>query len=286
MSRKQVFAGQFYESDPQQLKERISWCFRHPLGPGEIPKVSHTRRKCSIGYMVPHAGYIYSGPIAVHTYYSIAKEGKPEAFVLIGPNHTGIGASVAIWHEGYWETPFGRIMIDDKFANEMLKESRFLEPDTAAHLQEHSLEVQLPFLQYLFENNDFKIVPVTMLYQTPETAKDLANSIIKAIEKTGRDVIIIATSDMTHYEPHELAVKKDMMAIDRILKLDPEGLYSTVIQKDITMCGVGPIMTLIYVSKHYGTAKAELLKHATSGDVTGDKSWVVGYASVRFYKSL
>jgi len=281
--REPVFAGQFYDSDPQELKERIEWCFRHPFGPGGMPEPSKERRPESLGFMVPHAGYVYSGPVAAHSYYIIAKEGMPETFILIGPNHTGLGASVAVWPDGQWRTPLGSVRVDEELAEGILKASRFAKADTAAHEQEHSLEVQLPFLQYMF-GEDFRIVPIAMLYQTPETAKDLGNAIVKAIRELGRDTVIIASSDMTHYEPHELAVKKDELALEKITSLDPEGLYSTVIDKDISMCGVGPVMTLIYVAKELGYGKAEVLKHATSGDITGEKAWVVGYAAVRIYR--
>ena len=281
--RKPVFAGQFYDADPQKLKERIKWCFNHPIGPGSVPTPSENRRPESLGFTVPHAGYIYSGPVAAHSYYQIAVEGRPETFILIGPNHTGLGASVAVWAEGSWKTPLGSVGVDEELTAEILKESRFAKADTSAHEQEHSLEVQLPFLQYIFKEG-FRIVPIAMLYQTPETSKDLSNAIVKAIKSLGRDAVLIASSDMTHYEPQELAVKKDELALNRILSLDPEGLYSIVISKDISMCGVAPVMTLIYTAKELGYSKAEVLKHATSGDVTGEKAWVVGYASVRVYK--
>ena len=281
--REPAFAGQFYDADPGELRERIEWCFKHQIGPGRVPEVSRVRKPSSIGYVVPHAGYVYSGPVAAHTYYWIAGEGRPETFILIGPNHTGLGASVAVWPDGAWRTPLGSIGIDEELASEILKSSRFARPDTSAHEQEHSLEVQLPFLQYLFREG-FRIVPIAMLYQTPETAKDLSSSIVKAIKALGRDAVLIASSDMTHYEPHELAIRKDELALKRIVDLDPEGLYSTVIEREISMCGVGPVMTLIYVAKELGYGRAEVLKHATSGDVTGEKAWVVGYASLRIHK--
>jgi AmmeMemoRadiSam system protein B len=279
VNRKAVFAGQFYEADPEKLKDRIEWCFKHPLGPGSIPTPSSVRSKTSVGFISPHAGYVYSGPIAAHTYYYLAKEGRPDTFIILGPNHTGMGAAVAIWPDGVWETPLGRIEIDKELASEISENSNFAKLDTVAHSEEHSIEVQLPFLQYIF--NGFKIVPISMLYQSPETAKDLADAILKAVEDLQRDIIIIASTDMSHYEPHELAVKKDREALEKIVALDPEGLYSTVIERNITMCGVGPVMTLLYVARRLGSSKGEILKYATSGDVTGEMSWVVGYASVR-----
>ncbi len=278
--RPPAVAGQFYEADPEALKHRIGWCFKHPLGPGKLPKPSARRVKESKAFMVPHAGYVFSGPVAAHAYLRIAEEGKPETFVIIGPNHTGLGSPVAVYPEGVWETPLGEVPVDADLASEVLRNSRFARADASAHDSEHSIEVQLPFLQYLF-GNTFAIVPIAMLYQTPKVAEDVANALVKAVDALRRDIIIITSSDMSHYEPHEVAVRKDRMALDRILKLDPDGLYDVVLKKNITMCGVGPVMTALRASLAWGASSAELLKYATSGDVTGEKSWVVGYATVR-----
>lgn len=281
VKRPPVVAGLFYESDPQALKERIEWAFTHALGPGKVPKASSTRRKESIGFVSPHAGYVYSGPVAAHTYAKIAEEGNPDTFVILGPNHTGYGAAIAVWAEGSWETPLGEVPVDEELAAEIIKNSRFAKPDTVAHTEEHSIEVQLPFLQYFF--GEVKIVPISVMYQAPQTSKDLADAILKAVEKLGRDIVLIASSDMSHYEPHDVAVVKDRQAISKIIDLDPEGLYTVVMDKNISMCGVGPVMTLLYYARDVGGKGAELLKYATSGDVTGDKTWVVGYASVRVF---
>ncbi len=281
VKRPPVQAGRFYESNPQSLKERIEWTFTHPLGPGRVPKASSERKKRSIGFVSPHAGYIYSGPVAAHTYFRIAEEGNPDTFIILGPNHTGFGATIAVWAEGSWETPLGEAPVDEELAAEIIRNSRFAKPDTVAHSEEHSIEVQLPFLQYLF--GKVSIVPISMMYQTPQTSKDLADAILKAVEKLGRDIIIIASSDMSHYEPHDVAVAKDKLAIGKIIDLDPEGLYNVVMDKNISMCGVGPVMTLLYYAKAVEGKGAELLKYATSGDVTGEKTWVVGYAAVRVF---
>jgi len=281
VKRQARWAGQFYEADPKTLRERIEWAFTHRLGPGEIPKPSPERVRQSIGFVAPHAGYVYSGPVAAHTYARIAKEGKPDTFILIGPNHTGLGAAVAVWTEGAWETPLGEAPVDEELAAEIVKNSRFAKPDTTAHKEEHSLEVQIPFLQYLF--SEVTIVPITVMYQAPETSKDLAKAITEAVRKLGRDVTIIASSDMSHYEPHEIAVRKDREALEKITSIDPEGLYKIVIEKDISMCGYGPVMTLLYYAKENGGEGAEVLKYATSGDVTGERAWVVGYAAVRVH---
>jgi hypothetical protein len=281
VTRKPAAAGLFYEADPNSLRKRIDWCFTHSLGPGKTPSISSSRQKKSLGFQVPHAGYMYSGPIAAYTYAKIADEGKPDTFIIIGPNHTGFGSAVSVYPSGKWLTPFGEVEIDEELASEIISNSRFAEADTVAHAQEHSIEVQLPFIQYLFKT--LRFVPIALLYQTPEVSKDIADAIVKAIEKLGRDVIILASSDMTHYEPHEVAVKKDNLAIDRIIDLDPDGLYKVVVSYEVSMCGVGPVMALLYFAKALGGTKGELLKYATSGDISGDKSAVVGYASVRVF---
>jgi len=279
VTRPPAVAGQFYEANPAQLKARIEWCFTHKLGPGKLPKPSKHRKPESKGFTSPHAGYVFSGPIAAHTYFKIAEEGKPDTFVILGPNHTGAGAPVAVYPEGEWVTPLGKAVIDAELAAEILRRSKVAAPDRSAHESEHSIEVQLPFLQYLFGEVTF--VPIAMLYQTPQIAKDLANAIVEAAKELGRDVVVIASTDMSHYEPHELAVRKDRLVLDKIEALDPEGLYDAVLTKNISMCGPGPTMVMLYFSKALGATKGEILKYATSGDVTGEKAWVVGYAATR-----
>ncbi len=279
--RNPAVAGYFYEGKAQSLLKRLEWTFTHPLGPGAKPVVASERSRVSVGFIVPHAGYMYSGPIAAHAYFRMALEGAPQTIVIIGPNHTGFGEAVSVWNEGVWVTPLGNVSVDEELASEIIKNSSFARPDKTAHYEEHSIEVQLPFLQYIFK--DFKIVPITLMYQVPEIAKDLSTSILKSAQKLSRDIVLLASSDMSHYERYEVAVAKDKLALSKILMLDPEGLYDTVINNNISMCGVGPVMTLLYYAKQLNASKAEVLKYATSGDVTGDKSQVVGYASVRIY---
>ncbi len=278
-TRYPAVAGYFYESEPASLRKQIEWAFTHRLGPGSIPKVSSSRVRNSLGYISPHAGYMYSGPIAAHTYYSIASEGKPDVFIIAGPNHTGRGTAVSIMVEGEWITPLGKALVDAELAKEIVKHSEYASPDIEAHLDEHSVEVQVPFLQYLF--GDIRIVPIVIMLQTPRVAQDLANAIIKASEKLGRDYVFIASSDFSHYEPHDIAVKKDSLALKEIEEIDPEGLFRVIDEYNISMCGPGPVATLLYIAKFYGISKAIKLAYATSGDVVGDKSLVVGYASVR-----
>jgi len=280
LRRRPAVAGYFYPADPDALRRAIEEAFTHPLGPGEVPEASPVRRRESLGFVAPHAGYMYSGPVAAHVYYRLALEGPPETVVIAGPNHTGRGSLVSIYHEGVWETPLGEVEIDSEFAKAMIASSRFLDPDDKAHLYEHSVEVQVPFLQYVFGDR-FRIVPIVIWHQTLEVAEDLARAIMRAAEATGRDYVYIASSDFTHYEPHEVAVERDSIALEAIRRIDPEGLFASIEKYDITMCGPGPVAALLYLARLNGVAEAEVLKHATSGDVTGDKSSVVGYAAIR-----
>ena len=279
--RRPAVAGMFYEADPEALKAQIEWCFTHPLGPGKLPKCCGERRE-SIGFVSSHAGYMYSGPVAAHVYYRLAGERKPDTVIIVGPNHTGLGTLVSVMVEGVWETPLGEVEIDRELALRIVKYSELADIDDKAHLFEHSVEVQVPFLQYIY-GGGFRIVPIVMWDQSSRAARDLGEAVHRAVKELGRDVVYIASSDFTHYEPHEVAVKKDRLAIERILSLDPEGLEKVVKEHDITMCGPGPVMSMLFYAKKAGAKGAELLKYATSGDITGDRSSVVGYAAIRVY---
>lgn len=246
-------------------------CFEHPVGPGETPSLPDFPLTGKLSLVVPHAGYIFSGPVASWAYFEAARRGKPRRVVLIGPNHTGIGEMVAVYPEGAWKTPLGKLKVDDEMIKRLLKEGDFLAPDFNAHLYEHSLEVQLPFLQYIY-GDDFTIIPITMMDQSMDTARKLAK-LLQSLLPDG--TLFIASSDMDHYDDHETACEKDEKVIDAILKDDVEEMYDLIREYDITVCGYGPIA--VVVSMEHG--KAKLLKHATSGDTGGDRKRVVGYAS-------
>jgi AmmeMemoRadiSam system protein B len=279
IKRLPAVAGYFYEATSDALINRIKWCFTHSLGPGKLPSRYEGRLKESIGYVVPHAGYMYSGPVAAHAYYRIALEGKPDTFVVLGPNHTGLGTAVSIYDKGVWSTPLGDVEVDSELALEIVRRSNYVDVNYDAHKFEHSIEVQLPFLQYIF--GTFKFVPIVLAYQVPEIAKDLANSIASASKELGRDVIILASSDMTHYEPDDIARKKDHDVLEHIVRLDPMKVFEVINKENVSMCGVGPVLTLLYYANKVGGSKGEVLKYATSGDVTGERDAVVGYAAVR-----
>jgi AmmeMemoRadiSam system protein B len=279
--RKPSVADAFYAGSRSKLTEQITECFTHKFGPGHVPApVDHGPRKI-VGIISPHAGYAYSGPVAANGYSMLAADGMPDVFVILGPNHTGYGSGVSIVTEGGWETPLGVAAIDAAFARQIQKAASIIDIDEEAHAFEHSIEVQLPFIQFLFKDA-VKFVPICMMMQDLRTSREIAKVIVEQSE--GRDVVIIASSDFTHYEPHDAAVRKDEMAIEAITRLDDGALNELGESSKVTMCGYGPITTLIAAAKLIGGVRAELLTHKTSGDITGDKGAVVGYSSLVFMR--
>ncbi|MDI9623898.1 MAG: AmmeMemoRadiSam system protein B [Methanothermobacter sp.] len=274
MKRNPAVAGTFYEAEADALRKRIEWCFQHKLGPGKIPKIGNKRKLKAV--IAPHAGYMYSGPVAAHAYHEVAADGFPETFIILCPNHTGMGSGISMMSKGEWITPLGSVKIDEELAKELLEASGIIDMDESAHIGEHSCEVHLPFLQYF--NQDFKIVPICMWMQDLETAKEIGDTIKDA--SSGKDVLIIASTDFTHYEPAEVAYKKDQKVLEAILSLDENMMYERIYQHNVSMCGYGPVAASIIAAKGLGATKGKLLKYATSGDITGDNSSVVGYASV------
>lgn len=264
MTRNPAVAGQFYYADDARLTQQIESC---------IDK--STAKEDVIGIMVPHAGLIYSGPVAGAVYSSIK---FPKTFVLLGPNHTGIGPAISLMDSGEWEVPTGRFQIDRKLASRISVNSPKVSVDSQAHMFEHSLEVQLPFLAYF--SRGVKIVPICMLSASLEDCLELAAGIAKSVKETEYTVVIAASSDMSHYLPDKVARQRDKYAIDRILDMDPEGLYETVLRERISMCGYMPATVMLAASKLLGAGSARLVKYATSGEVSGDYDAVVGYAGV------
>jgi AmmeMemoRadiSam system protein B len=271
--RNPVVAGQFYEADKKLLEEEIKKCFLSKLGPGKMSSIKKGKREV-LGLVAPHAGYFYSGPVAAHAYHSLSADGQPETFIIVGPNHTGIGSALAIMKSGKWLTPLGSAEIDTEAAKKILKESSLLKEDPYAHSCEHSIEVQLPFLQFIYKK--IKFVPICMLDQSYEACEDLADAIASAKLK---DVVVIASSDFSHYVPYETAYSNDAKALEAIEKLDAKKFYETVTNLNLSVCGYGPITTMLLFAKKVGAKKCRILKYATSGDILGDKSAVVGYCS-------
>jgi len=264
MIRNPVVAGQFYPGTASSLGAQLSRLIDERASKEEV-----------IGLVSPHAGYIYSGPVAGATFSRIKFK---ETFVLLGPSHTGRGAPFGIMSEGAWNTPLGEVKIDSTLGRQILKSSGHLEEDTVAHLYEHSIEVQIPFLQYF--KKDVRIVPIVLAHAKGSIYKEIGKSIAKAIKDSRKEVVIVASSDMTHYEPHESAKRKDMQAIQAVLDLNEDELLKRVERLNITMCGYAPTVSLISAAKELGAKKAELVQYQTSGDVSGDRSSVVGYAGI------
>jgi AmmeMemoRadiSam system protein B len=264
MIRDPIVAGQFYPSSPSSLVDQISKFIDKKAPKEEV-----------IGVVSPHAGYMYSGAVAGATMSRIKFK---DIFIIMGPNHTGYGKPFSIMSEGTWRTPLGGVEIDSQLGRQILAESQNLEQDQVAHLYEHSIEVQIPFLQYL--KQDFKIVPIVLSHAPRAVYKEIGKAIAKAIKELKAEVVIIASSDMTHYEPQESAKKKDTQAINAILELNEDELLNRIEKLNISMCGYAPTVTLISAAKELGAKRAELVRYQTSGDVTGDYSSVVGYAGI------
>ena len=279
--RRPTQAGAFYEGNAESLKQQIKQCFLHKFGPGQVPKAVITPTRHIVGLVCPHAGYMYSGPVASNAYYKLALDGKPDVVLILGPNHTGYGSALAIMSEGAWRTPLGDVEVDRETVDQIVREAHIVDVDESAHRFEHSIEVQLPWLQFLY-GSSFKIVPVCFLMQDLSSAQEVGRTVGKVL--SGKNSVIIASSDMTHYEPQDTAVKKDRMVMDALEAMDEVKLNSIIEAHNITACGYGPMMALIVASKILGAKEAKLLCYETSGDITGDYSAVVGYAAVCFAK--
>ena len=264
MIRHPVVAGQFYPAPASQLKEMIGTMVDEKAKKEEV-----------IGLVSPHAGYIYSGPVAGAT---ISRIKFKDTFIIMGPNHTGKGKPLSIMTEGVWQTPLGEVEIDSELAKQILAASSHLEEDQVAHQYEHSIEVQLPFLQYF--KPDIRLVPIILSYYSAAAYKEIGKEIAQAIKDLNRKAVIIASSDMTHYEPQQIAQRKDTQAIEAILDLNEDELLKRVEELQISMCGYAPAVSLISATKELGATRAELVRYQTSGDTTGDYSAVVGYAGI------
>jgi MEMO1 family protein len=280
--RRPAVASQFYEGDAEALKAQILSCFTSNLGPQKIPDTNlHSHPRKVVGLICPHAGYIYSGPVAAHSYYELAIDGKPDTVVLLGPNHNDVGSGISIMREGKWQTPLGSVEIDSALADSILKETSIVDIDELGHRYEHSLEVQVPFLQFLY-GNSVKIVPISFLMQDYESAAEVGRALVEALDAT--NTVVIASSDMTHYKPATQAAAKDQAALKEVTALDAKGFYDIIQRQRISACGYIPITALITYANAVG-AKAKLLAYHNSGDVSGDYSQVVGYAAVSFTKT-
>ena len=274
MIRRPVVAGQFYPDSKTELKKMITQCFEHRLGPQE----QKGQNKKVFGVISPHAGYVYSGPTACHSYKEIS-DTLPDLVVIIGPNHFGVGKSAATMVDSVWETPLGQVEVDSDAAKQLAKNSSKIEIDNDSHSQDHSLEVQIPMLQSIF-SHDFKILPIILLSQDLDTAKDVGNAVAETVKN--KSAVIVASSDFTHYEENSFAYSQDRALIEPILKLDAEQFYKTLVEKRVSACGYGAMASTMIACKSLGATRGELLSYSTSGDISGDNSSVVGYAAIRF----
>jgi AmmeMemoRadiSam system protein B len=279
--RRPTQAGAFYEGNAESLKIQIENCFLQEFGPKKRPEINKNGPRKIVGLVCPHAGYMFSGSVAANAYYELASDGKPDIVVILGPNHTGYGSGLAVVSEGFWRTPLGDVEVDGETANGIVRETRIVDVDELAHRFEHSVEVQLPFLQYLY-GSEFKFVPICFQMQDLASAVEVGKALTKVL--AGKNAVVIASSDMTHYEPQGNAAAKDMAALKAVEAMDERRFYSIIEKQNVTACGYGPIAALITAAKGLGATEAKLLCYKTSGDTTGDYSSVVGYAAVCFKK--
>lgn len=267
MLRSAVVAGQFYPGQKQSLFQTVDSLIS-----------STATEKPAIALMSPHAGYIYSGGVAGQTFSGVK---IPDDVIILGPNHHGRGHMAAVFASGAWETPLGQTKISADLAKRILSECPMTAEDLVAHRYEHSLEVQLPFLQFRAPHSS--IVPICISHMPLETLLQLGDGLARAILSSRGKPLIVASTDMTHYESGNVARKKDCLALEKVLALDPEGLYEVVQEHQISMCGVMPTVVMLQAALALGAENAELIAYSNSGDVTGDQSEVVGYAGVRIY---
>jgi len=258
--------GRFYEASPERLRQEVRGC---------LPQTA-IRKERFIGAVVPHAALMYSGRVAGE-FYAAAE--IPRRLIILCPNHTGLGHHAAINREGAWRTPLGDASIDSALADALMKKTTLLREDVTAHAREHSLEVQLPFLQQLL-GGDFTFVPICLGAARYDYCEEIGEAIAAVVKEAGEPIGLIASSDLNHYEDQKTTLEKDQLAIDQVLALDPQQLWRVIFDDDVSMCGFIPTAAMLIAAKELGAKQAKLLKHATSGDVNGDYRQVVGYASI------
>lgn len=264
MNRKPAVAGQFYPLNPRTLQHELSSFL-----------ALDQQKQRAVGVVSPHAGYIYSGKVAGMVFSRVQ---IPPSVIILGPNHRGVGRDVAVATRGSWDMPLGQVPIDEELAATILDASKLAADDERAHAFEHSLEVQVPFIQQI--RPDFRLVPIALGRLSLDQCLAFGADLASAISGRAGEVLIVASSDMTHYEPAEAAEKKDRAVIDRILRLDPGAVYEFVRDNRVTMCGVIPVTIMLAAAKSLGATGAELIGYMTSGDTSGDYASVVGYAGV------
>jgi len=264
--RHPAVAGRFYPRHPDDLRAEASAYLTQASEPAPVR---------AIGCIAPHAGYMYSGHVAGAVFAHIQ---IPQRCIVMCPNHTGMGRALAMMSEGAWETPLGEVPIDAEFASALKQRFPVLQEDSAAHRAEHAAEVELPFLQ--LRQPELRFVPIALGTAQFDILEQLGKALADVIAQQSEPTLIVASSDMNHYESDAVTRAKDHRALERILSLDPRGLFDVVTQQNVTMCGFGPAVAMLTAARQLGAKSAELIKYATSGDVSGDRDMVVGYAGV------
>jgi MEMO1 family protein len=263
MHRKPAVSGQFYPGNESTLKKDVDGFL----------KIDVTSRR-ALGVIAPHAGYVYSGAIAGEAFASVD---VPRRCIILSPNHTGMGSSASLMSCGSWEIPTGTIPVDEDLASKILDTTSALKDDAAAHLAEHSLEVELPFM--LARQPELSIVPITIAHISPTTCWEIGEALASVIAESDDDILIVASTDMNHYESQTITLEKDRLAIKYVESMDEEGLLKICGEQRISMCGVVPTAIALHACKKLGATRTKLIRHATSGDISGDYNAVVGYAS-------
>ena len=263
--RQPAVAGRFYPGTAEDLKREVA---------GYL--TGEQESETAIGAVMPHAGYVYSGAVAGET---AAAMRIPREVIILGPNHTGLGPGVSVYPGGHWRMPFGDVPVNDELAAVIINETELPVPDETAHAREHSLEVILPFLYYA-GGEDLSFVPITLSMMSRDECRIMGEALSRVITNRDEEILIVSSSDMTHYESHEEAKEKDSDAISRILDMDPDGLIEVVSRRRITMCGIIPTAVMLYAAVSLGATQAKLVRYTTSGEVSGDYNQVVGYAGI------
>ncbi|MBI4683865.1 MAG: AmmeMemoRadiSam system protein B [Nitrospirae bacterium] len=264
MKRTPAVAGQFYQGTAAKLTQQVEQYINIDL-----------KKEKAIGILSPHAGLVYSGSVAGEVYSCIK---FPDTFLLLGPNHTGLGSKISLMSSGEWEIPTGILSIDERLSHKLAMNIPIVTKDSQAHMFEHSLEVQLPFINYFPQKP--KIVPIAIMAASLEECRILGEGIAKSIKELNYDIVIVASSDMSHYVPEDVAKQKDRKAIEMIKDLNPEGLYNIVVKERLSMCGYLPATVMLFAAKALGAKEARLIKYMTSAEVSGDYDQVVGYAGM------
>jgi AmmeMemoRadiSam system protein B len=267
-TRRPAVAGRFYPAQPEVLIRQLDlYLTSESAAPGKVEN--------ALGCMVPHAGYMYSGPVAGAVFRQLPARAT---YIILCPNHTGRGAPLAIMSNGEWQTPLGAVQVDVHLAQDLSRSCHLLMEDARAHESEHAIEVELPFLQR--HVGEFTFVPIAIGVSRYAALEALGHGMAQTIKRFPEPILIVASSDMNHYEPDDVTRLKDHKAIDRILALDPADLYEVIRREDISMCGYGPTIAMLTAAKDLGATRAELVRYATSADTSGDCSAVVGYAGI------